>query len=303
MNLTSILIESWFIPIEIVKSIGTLLTIIVCTFFLCIILFDKTCHTVPFMLTANTCFSTLLFACTLFSISIVTIQNDLKQIVVQDSFCVIQCYTSYTFGFWLNYSFSIEAFYRYLIVIYPTRLFYQSIKFQRIVICLTWILGIIYPLVFLFTNNIVYDIDNQLCQVPLRISFSIIYSALFNYLIPLSMTMFIYFRLVQNVKEMSKRVTSTYILSRAQRELKMVQQTIFIMIFLVFLGIPYTIFILMSFFNDVPKYHFRVAYIFIDTSLILMMMILFQFNTPLKSTTMKRINPQTNVVLAMTIQN
>ncbi|CAF1521436.1 unnamed protein product [Adineta steineri] len=171
------------------------------------------------------------------------------------------------------------------------------------VICLTWILGIIYPLVFLFTNNIVYDIDNQLCQVPLRFSFSIIYSALFNYLIPLSMTMFIYFRLVQNVKEMSKRVTSTYILSRAQRELKMVQQTIFIMISLVFLGIPYTIFILMSFFNDVPKYHFRVAYIFIDTSLILMMMILFQFNAPLKSSTMKRINPRTNVVLAMTIQN
>ncbi|CAF1431792.1 unnamed protein product [Adineta ricciae] len=251
------------------------------------------------MLTANTCASTLAFACSMLSTSIVTIQNDSKQIYDQDLLCVSRCFASHASAFWLNYSFSIEAIYRYVIVMYPTRLYLQSIKFHTIIICLSWLCGILYPVVFLFLGSIVYNVDNQICQVPLGLSFPMIYAALYVYLIPLSMTVFIYFRLVYYVKQMSKRITPIYVISRAQRELRMVQHTVLTSVVLISLGAPYTIFIVLSFFHSAPQYHFRLAYISIDISLLLMVIVLLYFNEPLKTVVKKKLHPRANTVMAI----
>ncbi|CAF1431731.1 unnamed protein product [Adineta ricciae] len=299
MPATTVFIESWFLPVEILKTICTFLTIVCCTIYLCIILLDKTCHTLPMILTANTYASTLAFACSMLSTSIATIEHDLKLIYYQDPQCVGRCFASHASAFWLNYSFSIEAMYRYVIVMYPTRLYFQTIKFHTIIICLSWLCGTLYPVVFLFLGSIVYNVDNQICQVPLGLSFPMIYAALGVYLIPLTMTVFIYFRLVCYVKQMSKRVTPIYIISRAQRELRMVQHTILTSILLISLGAPYTIFIVMSFFHSAPQYHFRLAYISIDISLLLMMIVLFCFNEPLKTVVKKKLHPRANMVMAV----
>lgn len=299
MNTTTVLLESWFIPIEIIKIICNCLTIIICILFLCFIIFDKTCHTVPMFLIANTCFSVLVYTCTMLSISSITVQNDLRQIFYQDSLCVIRSYIGNVSGFWLTFSFSIEALYRYMIVVHPTRLFYQTVRFQTMIICLSWLGGIIYPFPYLFSGDIVYQIDDQQCQLKLQFSFFVFYTQLCIYVIPISMTVLLYFRLVYHVKQMNKRVTPVSILSRAQRELKMLQRTLLLVLLLLSLGTPYTIFILMSFFNRAPKYHFRLAYIFVDISLTLFMMALFSLNESLKRSVMRRIYPRRNVVMAV----
>ncbi len=54
---------------------------------------------------------------------------------------------------------------------------------------------------------------------------------------------------------MSKHVTPANILSRAQRELKMVRRTVILLTILIILDFPYSIFILMSFFTGIYKYH------------------------------------------------
>ena len=299
MNSTAVLLESWFIPIEVIKNICNSLTIIFCILFLCFILLEKTCHTVPMILTASTCFSILVYTCAMFSTSTITLQNDLNQIFSQDSLCIIRNYITNVSGFWLTFSFLIEAVYRYLIIVYPTRLFYQTMKFQTMIICLSWIGGIIYPFPYLFSGDIVYQIDDQQCQLKLQFSFFVFYTQSCIYLIPISMTILIYFRLVYYVKQMSKRVTRVDILSRAQRELKMLQRTLLLIALLMSLGTPYTIFIFMSFFHRAPKYHFRLVYIFVDLSLTLFMMALFYLNESLKRSIMRRIYPRRNVGMAV----
>jgi hypothetical protein len=55
----------------------------------------------------------------------------------------------------------------------------------------------------------------------------------------------------------------------------------------------------MSFFNSAPKYSFRIAYIFIDVSLALVMIVLFQNTDPVKTFVMKKIHWRSNTILAV----
>ena len=277
--------------------ICTILVTILATFALLIIILDKTCHTVPMLLIANSCLAAFVFGCSLLSMCIFTLENDLKQIPYQDSLCVFRGYLFYTSGGALDYSYFLQSAYRYIIVVYPNRLFYQSFRFQSFLICLTWILDLIYPFVFIFTGNIIYNVNNQICQLPLQLSFSVFYIICYGCVIPVLMIMFIYLKLVRYVKGMSKRITPVNTLSHAQRELKMVQRIVILVMIFLTLGMPYVIFFFISFFTNTPKYHFRIAFIFMDIALVFVMISLFQFTDPLKASIMKIINKRTNMVI------
>jgi hypothetical protein len=276
----------------------TVLVIILGSLFLFFIVLDKTCHTVPMMLVANTCLSTLVLGCSMLSLRIFTFQNDLKQIQYEDSLCVFRAYVDYVSSALYIYSFLLQAIYRYVTVVYPNRLFFQSVRFQASAICLTWVFCFLYPFPFMFNGEIIYNVDNQICQLPLHLSFFIIYGANCVYAIPVSMIMSIYFKLVRYVHGMNKRATPINTLSRAQRELKMVHRIVSLITIIMTTGVPYGIFIIMSFFNRAPKYHFRIAFLFVDVSLVFVMIPLFQFTDPLKTSVMKRIKPRPNVVVA-----
>jgi hypothetical protein len=101
------------------------------------------------------------------------------------------------------------------------------------------------------------------------------------------MILFSYSKLVRYVKEISKRVTPVNMILHAQRELQMVRRIVIIVSFLVLLGLPYIIFILMSFFTTPPKYHFRIVLVFIDVSLVFIMICLFLFTDALKASIKK----------------
>jgi hypothetical protein len=154
----------------------------------------------------------------------------------------------------------------------------------------------------MFTGDITYNYDNQICQIPLRLSFSLIFVICNAYLIPVWVIQLIYFKLVRYVKEMSGRVTTTgNSLSRIERELKMVRRIVIIVTILVILGLPYTVFIFMSFFTDPPKYHFQIAGLFINSAVLLVMIALFIFTDPLKSSVFKRINRRPETILPVVV--
>jgi hypothetical protein len=266
-----------------------IVAIILSLTFLIIIIFDKTCQTVPMILVANSCIAALTVTSDMLGMAIFTLINDLKQIQFEDRFCSFRGYLAYASLSVLNYSFLLQAFYRYVTVVYPTRLFWKSRRNQGLLICLTWLIGFAYPVPAIFIVKIIYNVDNQICQVPLGLNFSIIYLSHCIYAIPTSMIIFIYFKLFRYIHQIRKHVAPANILSRAQRELKMVRQTVILVIILVIIGFPYFLFILMSFFTTVYKYHFRIAYIFVYTSLALEMIFLLQFTEPLKTSIMKRI--------------
>jgi hypothetical protein len=114
------------------------------------------------------------------------------------------------------------------------------------------------------------------------------------------MIVFIYLKLVRYVKGMSRRITFINTLSRAHRELKMVQCTSILVTIIAAIGFPYVLFIIMSLFNSTRKYHFRIAYMFIDVPLIFEMIALFQFTDSLKEFIMKKIKQRSIMVVRMT---
>ncbi len=84
------------------------------------------------------------------------------------------------------YSFLIQALYRYLISIYPTRLLFQSFRFQILIICSSWLFCFVYPFTFVFDGQTIYSSNNQICQLPLSFSFSTIYMTSCLFLCPIS---------------------------------------------------------------------------------------------------------------------
>ncbi|CAF4823410.1 unnamed protein product [Rotaria sp. Silwood1] len=251
------------------------------------------------MLTGNICLSALMCGCCMLAMGLTTFKNDLNQIQFQDSLCIFRAYITYVSGALFINSFLLTAIRQYFTVIYRNHLYFQSIRFQFLLICLTWILSLLFPMPTIFTGDIRYNVDNQICQVYLGFSFSIIYISLCTYGIPVPLIIFIYFKLVRYVYDISNHVIPVNTLSRAKKELKMVQNIVILVFILLILGVPYVLFILMSFFIKPPKYHFRVAYLFIEVSLVFVLLALFQFTEPVKAWVMRKINRRLNMIAAI----
>ena len=289
-NKTQTSIESWFIPLDILLMTCNGMAIILAILFLALAVLNRTCRTVSMILAGNSALATLLFASVMLIATSFTLRNDLKQVQDQDSLCVFLGHIIYTTCAQQNYSFVLQAIYRYLLIVHPARLFWHSRRIQLLFICISWIIAFVYPMEFLFTGRIIYDVNNQICQIPLGFSFAGIYMALCVYVIPDSIIIFIYIALVRYVKKMSAQITPINTLSRARSELKMVRRTVILITILMTMCFPYQLFFFLSLFNSAPKYNFRIAFIFGDTSMVFIIMALFQFTDPLKASVLKRIN-------------
>ncbi len=66
-------IQGWFILIDILMIKYVIFAIILATFFLIVIHFDKTCHTVPMILFVNSYLSGFVCGCVLFSMILFTL--------------------------------------------------------------------------------------------------------------------------------------------------------------------------------------------------------------------------------------
>jgi hypothetical protein len=277
--------------------ICTSFVVIVALIFLIIIIFDKTFRTIPMMLLCNSFLSELIFGCIMLSMAIFTLKNDLKQIKYEDSFCIFRGYMSYSISAVRSHSYLLQSIYCYISIIYPSNLNFQSFYFQFLLICLTWFISLIHPLPFLLTNKIKYNVDNQVCHMHFQSSLFIFYTCFLAYLNPITIIIIIYFKLVRYVQKMNKIITSFNKLLRAQRELMMVRRIIMLLIVLITLGLPYTIFFLMSFFTNPPKYYFRIAFLSVDLSLACVIMALFQFTNSIKIFLKKKVNKWTNQLI------
>jgi hypothetical protein len=80
---------------------------------------------------------------------------------------------------------------------------------------------------------------------------------------------------------MSSRATSSaQSIFQARRELAMVQRIVTTISILALLGVPYLIFMFISFITDPPKYHFRISIFFADLAQTFIMLALFKFSQP-----------------------
>jgi hypothetical protein len=297
-NSTKTSIEPWFIPFDIFIIFCNVLSVTFAIFFLIVIISDKTRRTVPMLLVGNSCFSTLMFGIAMLIVISLTLEKDLKRIEYYDSLCIFGGYFSHVTCAAQNYSFFLQAFYRYLLIVYPSRSFWHSYRTHILFICISWIFVFVFPMEYLFTGQIVYDVNNQVCELQHKLSFSVIYMGLCLFGIPVSMIHFMYFILVRYVKKMNTLVTPNNTLVRARRNLKIIRRTVILISIVVTVCFPYQLFVVMSFFNSAPKYNFRIAYLFGETSKLCVLITLFLFTGQLKKAVMKIITKSTNMITA-----
>ena len=282
-NSSIITIQSWFIPLDIVAILILILGILLGIIIILIIIVNKECHTVPMLLVANICLTGVISGIAHLTIIAFSLHNDLKQIAYYDIYCIIRGYSSYVTGAMHNYSYVISSLYRYISVVYPTHLSCQSARMQILFIIISWLLSVLSPLVVIFTNDIIYSVDNQICQVPFQLSFSLLYLLFIIYIIPIQLVIFIYFKLVRYVCQMRKHVTPVNILCRAQKDLKMVRQIVILVHILVLNGFALTLFIFLSFAGITIKYCYRIGFIGTDATPLCIMIALFKFTDRLRA--------------------
>jgi hypothetical protein len=291
--------EPWFIPFDIMMIVWCAVAIACFSIFLIVIICDRTCHTVTMMLVAHSCLCECVFSMDVLAMVVFTFQNDLKRLAAVDSLCITRGFIGYIATFLQNHSYLLQAIFRYLKVVYPHRAFLQSARFQLLLVLITWICSVVCTIPYVITNEIKYNTDNQICQMPLQLSFLTIYNAMCVYMIPISLTMLLYYKLVRYVHKMGERATPMNTLSRAQRELRMVRRIVILISSVAAIGFPYALFIFVSFFTSPPKYHFRIAYIFVDLSLLFVVAGLFRFTEPLRTSITKGMKTRVNAVIPM----
>ena len=97
-------------------------------------------------------------------------------------------------------------------------------------------------------------------------------------------------------KEMSNRVTPANTQHRAQRDFQMLRRTTILIMILFISGFPLSAFIFLSFADRAPNYHFRIAYVFLNGSMLLVMIALYQFTDSLQTAMKKLINLRPNTI-------
>lgn len=274
--------EFWFIPVDVMMIICTGFVVVVSLIVLFITIFDKTTRTISTILLWNSLFAEMLFACVMFSMAIYSFENDRQRIDYNDCLCIFRGYMSYALSAVRSHSYLLQSIYRYMIILYPSNRYVQSERLQIGLILFTWLISLIHPFPFILTNQIEYNSVNQVCHVPFEKPFSIFYTCSFAYLNPLIIIATIYLKLVRYIRRMNQLITPVNQYIRIQREFVMVRRIVMLLIVLITLGLPYTIFFLMSFFTDPPKYYFRWAFLSVDVSLAGVIVVLLQFSDSIK---------------------
>ena len=287
---TMVKTENWFIPVDILMVISTGFVVILSFIFSTVIICDRSCRTVSVLLIFNSFISEFLFGSVMCSMAIFSLHNDVKQISDQDSLCVFRGYLSYALSAVHSHSYILQSAYRYITVVYPNFLLWQSARLQIFLIAISWIVSMAHPFPFLFTHQIHYNLDNQVCHMALQNYPYIFYTCFFAYLYPVTIIVVIYVKLVRYTKAMSKMVTPANLLIRAQREVKMVRRIVMLVVVLITLGLPYTVFFISAFFTEPYQYHFRIAFLSVDLSLACVIVALVQFNDPVNNFVTKKIN-------------
>ncbi|CAF1012327.1 unnamed protein product [Adineta steineri] len=294
--------ESWFLPFDIINIVSVSLSIILGLLYLFIIIKHKTYASVQMLLVCNSSIAIILVCCVLLNTAIFTLQHDLNQSRENNiSFCIILSYLAFIAGGLHNYSYLLTAVYQYISVVYPNKVIWQTVKTQFCLISVIWIVCIIDMVPLFVAGQITYNIDNQVCQVPLRLSVSVVYGAAIIYAIPNFGITVVYIKLTRYVQQISLRTISNNTLFHARRELRLVQRTFVLCNTLIVLGFPYLIFVLMSFFTPPPKYHFRIIFICIDISVLAVIVTGYCF-TPNIKTIIRKILSRSTAVESMRVR-
>ncbi|CAF1240546.1 unnamed protein product [Didymodactylos carnosus] len=291
-NFSIPLIEPWYIAVDIILITACVTAIVLSLLCLIVILLNRQLHTVSNLLVFNSCLCELIFSSVMLAVAGYLCYSDIHQLTVPTPLCAFRGYFGYTTVAAQNWSYLIQAIHRYICVVHHHKRQQTSYHLHICFIVIQWIYCILFPLpLLLIPTQIQYIPANQMCQVPIFHSLQMMYLALCIYLTPVISIIIIYFLLVKYVNKMARQQQqqqhqSTHItLFQARRQLSMLKRIILLIIFLVTCCGPYMSFVLIGFRGTDPYvYHFRIAYIFLDLSVVLVMVAIIYSTNNIRDT-------------------
>ncbi|CAF1226464.1 unnamed protein product [Didymodactylos carnosus] len=261
------------------------------TFLLIVLCHPRQCYSVSNMLVCNSCLCELLFSLSMLSMALFTYMNDQREQQIADHMCIFRGYLGYVTDALQNYSYALQAIYRYTYVVHHQKRLYQTYRLQFLFILIVWIFCFLSALVLMLSEQIKYNLDNQICQLPLRKTLFKLYIGSCVYCLPLIIIQFVYYKLIRYLRNISNNSGSTTAIGiiQAQREMQVLKRIIVLVSILITNGFPYLVFWFIAFGTDPPLYHFRISFLFVDVSLVPVMIAMFKFNNNVKDILLKSI--------------
>ncbi|CAF0868559.1 unnamed protein product [Didymodactylos carnosus] len=299
-----------FLAADLIIIIFSIIAIVVALLFIFIVAFNRQTHSVANLLACHSSIAEIMFSLTTLNIAIQMYQKDIASITPMSNSDI--AYPSCFFWGWMiyvsatlqDYSYAIQAFYRYMCVVYKSKSFLQSYRLYIVVIAIHWMFAFLTQLPYYVLAQIKYDNFNHLCQVAIRNSGLIMYIDTVVYIFPVSVVVFVYYKLVVYVRTISNQSKLSSVpsiaLFQAKRELKMVRRIIVLILILITCGFPYTVFNVIGFVADPPRYHFRVSITFITLSSALVMIAMFLQTRNVKDVLFNFIGYKTNRIQTTT---
>jgi hypothetical protein len=268
--------------LELVGSIGmvisTAIAMIISLIYLSVITLSQGRNlSTSSLLASNTFLAALTYSSAHFAIAISVLKSDIAVINgvrtnLYNPFCMTSAFVFYSGCALLYYSYVMEAVQRFVrVVLYDCRSLHKR-RIQLLFIVLQWVLCILGTSIPLsLTNQLQYDIYNNMCIIPIRSSGWTMYYAIFCYSIPLVLISIFYQRLIQYILVARGRVSACLIsgsvIVAAQRQLTLIKRVIILVSILLISGLPYSAFIITGFWTDPPIYQFRISFLCVDIAL------------------------------------
>jgi hypothetical protein len=215
---------------------------------------------VSLLLTCNTCLAIICSSTILILIQLATISGDrhvtsLEWIIT--SGCYIRGYLQVVFIDSIYLSYVLQAGYRLYRIVFNENKYLQTVSSFFYYIIAQWIISfiVIIPTLFTdknFSNSIVYLPEHFYCQVSMTNAFSIIYSVLVVYLIPLCCMCIIYLWIILHVRHTvryNRSVTTLKLRRQNKRDTLIIKRICIVIILILTSGIPSVIFFIGSIIN------------------------------------------------------
>ncbi|CAF0987594.1 unnamed protein product [Adineta steineri] len=221
------------------------------------------------------------------SFNIQTVLGNLYEYDFNTSWCVVLGYLAPTLACSLFWAFVNQAFFRLCRVVYPTVRRLQSYQLYIILPFIELIFSCILMSLILFLHSIIYLPTDYYCFVPFTNVYSMFWLVLNNYGSPVGVLLFIYIRITIFLRRQTN--TPTLIVKQRQHpDLLVIRRILITVGFVISLGIPAMIFLVMFFItNEQYPLTFPFLCFFISISMLGLCLLTIIFTPQLKKTVVK----------------
>ncbi len=235
-----------FVLIILTLIMNILATIFSCYAIIYLIWYEWRLRDVNLLLVINTYITAIICSTIQVSLNIHAFLGDIHLFINTDSIaCQVRGYIYLYTVVWFFDSFSLQAYIRMLNILYPTHTQLHSLMMTMIFIVITWFISFLIVLPTIFLKVIVYESSEYQCLVDLRAWKGNVYMIVGFYLIPITIIVTTYVRVVKYVQKSSLRNQQRRQIM-IMRDLRVLQRIVILVGALIVLGLPSAILWILS---------------------------------------------------------